>query len=604
MSVTAQRSTEQVAMLSRQAKTVVQSDYDAVEKWLIAFNAAIETRSATAIAALIEPDGYWRDVLAFTWSITPAQGAQQIAALLVEKQAATHARGFSVAQGRTPPRRVQRAGLNVIEAIFQFETEVGRGLGVVRLMADAPERAIQLMTSLMELKGFEERIDERRPIGSYRNFGGANWKELREAAQAYSDREPTVLVVGGGQAGLSLAATLGRIGVDTLVVDRLERVGDCWRKRYHALTLHNETRYNHLPYMPFPPSWPTYLPKDMVADWFEAYAWAMEINFWTSTELVRGSYDAKTQRWDAVVRRADGSERTLHPRHLVFANGLVGTPKIPDLPGLKEFAGEVLHTTEFTEGSRWRGKKALVIGSGTSGHDVAQDLHANGCSTTIVQRGSTMVLSIDPSAKLPYGIWQGVPLEDGDVLALTNTAPMIKRSLQAVTAKMLELDKALIEGLVARGFKFDAGEDNAGHQWKVRQRYGGYYLDAGCAQLIVDGEVGLLQHDQIERFVNGGALLKDGTVQPADLIVLATGFENQEVVVEKLLGKEVARKVGPIWGFAPDGEMNNMWRPTGQPGLWFVGGAFFNCRAYSRFVALQIKAIEEGLLHTGAATQE
>ena len=131
---------------------------------------------------------------------------------------------------------------------------------------------------------------------------------------------------------------------------------------------------------------------------------------------------------------------------------------------------------------------------------------------------------------------------------------------------------------------------------KVRTRYGGYYLDAGCAQLIIDGEVGLLQFDQIERFVAGGALLKDGSVKPADLVVLATGFVTQQVLVAKLLGDEVAKKVGPVWGIAPDGEMNNMWKRTAQEGLWFVGGSFANCRTYSRYLALQIKAIEEGIL--------
>ena len=195
------------------------------------------------------------------------------------------------------------------------------------------------MTGLHELKGFEEKIGKRRPTGEAfsRNFGGTNWKEQRIASQEYSDREPTVLIAGGGQAGLSLAATLGRIGVDSLVVDKFERVGDCWRQRYHSLALHNDTIYNHLPYMPFPPSWPTYLPKDMVADWFEAYAWAMEINFWTSTELVRGSYDEAAGRWNAVVRNANGTERTLHPKHLVFANGLVGFPHIraPRVEGLR-----------------------------------------------------------------------------------------------------------------------------------------------------------------------------------------------------------------------------------------------------------------------------
>jgi putative flavoprotein involved in K+ transport len=579
-------------------KPGMQSEEALVEQWLEQLDVALQSESRASAASLFAPESHWRDLLAFTWSITPYQGAENIAAAMVAKQGTAKARGFAIAAGRTPPRRIQRAGIEVIEGVFEFETAVGRGFGVVRLLAAEPSRAFQLMTGLHELKGFEEKIGKRRPTGAAfsRNFGGTNWREQRLAAQAYTDREPVVLIAGGGQAGLSLAATLGRIGVDALVVDRFERVGDCWRQRYHSLALHNDTSFNHLPYMPFPPSWPTYLPKDMVADWFEAYAWAMEINFWTSTELVSGSYDAAAGRWNAVVRNANGTERTLHPKHLVFANGLVGFPHIPQMPGLKDFKGEVMHTTEFTNGANWRGKKALVIGTGTSGHDVAQDLHANGCETTIVQRGSTMVLSIDPSAKLVYGVYNGVPLEDGDLFASTNTKPIVKKNLQLLTARMVENDKKTIDGLIARGFKFDAGEDGAGHQWKVRMRYGGYYLDAGCAKLIIDGEVGLLQFDQIERFVEGGALLKNGSVEPADLIVLATGFVPQEVVVTKLLGEAVAKKVGPVWGFGADGEMNNMWKRTAQEGLWFVGGSFANCRTYSRYVAVQIKAIEEGLL--------
>jgi putative flavoprotein involved in K+ transport len=580
-------------------ETVARSEKELVEQWLGELDVALQRESRSSVASLFAHDGHWRDLVAFTWSITPRHGAEEIAALMVAKQAAAKARAFAVAEGRTPPRRVQRAGVDVIEGIFRFETALGRGYGVVRLSAKQPSKAFQLMTGLHELKGFEEKIGKRRPTGEAysRNFGGTNWKDQRIAAQAYDDREPTVLVVGGGQAGLSIAATLGRIGVDTLVVDRLERVGDCWRTRYHSLALHNSTEVNHLLYMPFPASWPKYLPKDMLADWFEAYAWAMEINFWTSTELARASYDEPSGTWNAVVRNTrNGTERTLRPRHLVFANGLVGAPHVPELPGLRDFAGDVMHTAEFTNGANWRGKKALVIGTGTSGHDVAQDLHANGVETTIVQRGSTMVLSIDPSAKLVYGIYEGIPIEDGDLFASTNTKPIVKKNLQLLTARMVELDRKTIDGLIARGFKFDDGEDGAGHQWKVRTRYGGYYLDAGCSQLIIDGEIGLLQYDRIERFVAGGALLEDGSVRPADLIVLATGFLSPEVVVAQLLGDDIAKKIGPVWGFDADGEMSNMWKRTPQEGLWFVGGSFANCRTYSRYVAIHIKAIEEGLI--------
>lgn len=544
-------------------------------------------------------DSHWRDLFGFTWSITPCEGPAAIAALMMSAQPATKARDFVIAAERTPPRVMLRAGAEVFEGIFRYETAVGRGFGVVRLPVSDPTRAFQLMTNLHELKGFEEKIGERRPTGAAysRNFGGTNWKDQRIASERYIDREPTVLVVGGGQAGLTVAATLGHLSVDTLVIDRLARVGDCWRTRYHSLALHNPTDFNHLPYMPFPPNWPVYLPKDMLADWFEAYVMAMEINFWTSTELARGSYDDAAGRWSVVVRNTtDGRERTLRPKHLVFANGLVGEPSIPDLPGLRDFKGDLMHTSAFSNGAHWRGRKALVLGTGSSGHDIAQDLHANGVQTTLIQRGPSMVLSINPSAKLTYAVYDGVPLDDGDLLVAINTLPVLKRILKTMTARMVEFDRKLIDGLIARGFKWYDGDDHLGHNMLIRTRYGGYNLDGGCSELIVQGEVGLLQFERIERFAPGGALLKDGSLVPADLLVLGTGFEPQQAVVKNLLGESIAEKIGPVWGLGPDGEMNNMWKRTPQEGLWFAGGSFSNCRIFSRFVALQIKAIEEGLV--------
>jgi Flavin-binding monooxygenase-like len=583
-------------------KNAVQSERALVEQWLDKLNVALHSGSTASAAALFAADSHWRDVLAFTWSLTPSEGPEAIATLIVAKQATTKARGFAIAEGRKPPRQVTRTGLDLIEGIFQYETEIGRGFGVVRLMSSDPTKAFQLLTNLDELKGHEEKIGKRRPTGAAysRNFGGTNWKDQRLASERYDDREPTALVVGGGQAGITVAAALNHLGVDTLVIDRLPRVGDCWRTRYHSLALHNPIEFNHLPYMPFPPNWPTYVPKDMLADWFEAYVMAMEINFWTSTELKSASYDehdGATGRWTAVLRNpADGSERTVRPKHLLFANGLVGAPNIPDLPGLKDFKGDLMHTAAFSNGANWRGKKALVLGTGSSGHDVAQDLHANGVDTTLIQRGATMVLSIHPSAKLTYGVYDSVSLDDGDLFVTANTLPVLKRNLKTITARMVDLDRKLIDALLARGFKWHDGEDHLGHNMMIRTRYGGYNLDAGCSELIVKGEVGLLQYEDIERFAPGGALLKDGTLKPADLIVLGTGFVEQAVVVKQLLGVAMAQKIGPVWGLGPDGEMNNMWKRTAQKGLWFVGGSFANCRIYSRVVALQIKAVEEGLL--------
>ena len=581
------------------ADSAVAHEASLVQQWLGSLETALRDGNKSAIAKLFVADSHWRDLLAFTWDLTPQLGMDQIAAAMVNAQPVVKAHDFVIAENRTPPRRTRRHGIDVIEAIFDFETTVGRGNGVIRLLADQPAKAWVLLTALDSLKGFEEKTGRLQPKGEpySRDFGGGNWLDQRTKHQAYLDRDPVVLVVGGGQAGLSIAARLGQLDIDTLVVDKHERIGDNWRKRYHSLALHNQIQVNHLPYMPFPPTWPKYIPKDMLANWFEAYAWAMQLNFWSGTEFTGGTYDDAAKRWQVVVRRADGSERTLTPRHVIFANGVSGLPRMPALPGLENFAGQVMHSHSFTNGAAWRGKKALVLGTGNSAHDVAQDLHSHGVATSIIQRGSTTVVSVDPSAKLNYALYDEIPcLEDGDLIATASTYPLIVKGYQLAVEKMEQLDKDLIAGLIARGFKYDLGEDKTGHQMKYRRRGGGYYLDVGCAGLIIKGDVGLLQFDQIKRFEAEGARLKDGTLQKADLLVLATGYHTQRELVRRLLGDAIAERVGEIWGFGADGEMANMWKRTPQQGLWFMAGSLAQCRIYSKYLALQIKALEEGLI--------
>lgn len=580
---------------------------ETVTAWLSAFEQAISSGDEAQVAALFDEEGHWRDVLAFTWHLTPYVGAKRIAKGLTTRQPAVRAQGFELSTTRSPPQLVKRVGRECIEAIFCFETAIGRGEGVLRLVsaadggAAAGHKAWVISTSLEELKGFEEKVGDRRPSGAAysRNFGGDNWEDVRRKAQLYEDHDPTVLVVGGAQAGLSVAAQLNQVGVDTLVVEKWPRIGDSWRKRYHSLALHNSIHVNNLPYLPFPPTWPEYVPKDMLGLWFEFYAQVMEINHWTNTEFSKGTWDAAEKRWTAVLKRADGSERIIRPRHIVFANGTSSYPMIPAIPGLDDFKGEVLHSEGFDSGEPFAGKKAIIIGTGSSANDIALDLHSFGCDTTIVQRGSTTVVSISPSAKLNYALYdEDRSVAECDLIGAAATPPLIIDAYKLGVKRMAELDKDLIEGLKGIGFKYDFGEDDTGHQMKYRRRGGGYNLDAGSSELMIKGEISLLQNDRIERYCAEGALLKDGTIVPADVIVLGTGYYPQRELVRRALGEEMAARIGPIWGEDKDGELANMFKRTPQEGAWFIAGSLTQARVYSKYMALQIKGIEEGLVDT------
>jgi cation diffusion facilitator CzcD-associated flavoprotein CzcO len=580
------------------------------QAWLDEFERALGKSDRAALNQLFLADSFWRDVLALSWNLQTLAGRDTVAQALTALAPNAKPSNFKIAPNRAAPRWVTRAGTNNIEAIFNFETAQGRGSGIVRLVPDTADgdrlKAWTLLTALDELKGFEEQLGTSRPRGQAysRDFRGPNWLDLRNASRDYSNRDPTVLVVGGGQAGLAIAARLKQLQVDTLIVDREARVGDNWRKRYHALTLHNQVQVNHLPYMSFPPSWPTYIPKDKLANWFEAYVDAMELNFWTGTEFEGGAYDEAKGHWTVTLRRADGSKRTMHPRHVVMGTGVSGIANVPDIPTLDRFKGTLLHSSRYEDGENWQGKRAIVIGTGNSGHDIAQDLYSSGAAVTLVQRSPTLVTNIEPSAQLAYATYNEGTLEDNDLIATSMPTPLAKKTHVMLTEQSKELDKELLDGLRRVGFKLDFGEAGTGWQFKYLTRGGGYYFNVGCSNLIVEGAIKLKQFEDIDSFTAEGVRMKDGTAIDADLIVLSTGYKPQEYLVRRLFGDRVADRVGPVWGFGDGFELRNMYARTGQPGLWFIAGSLAQCRINSKFLALQIKAIEEGIMPRTATANE
>jgi putative flavoprotein involved in K+ transport len=246
-------------------------------RWLAEFAAALEQRDPDVIGALFLPDGWWRDLLAFTWDLRTFHGAGVVAGALAEMLDGTRPTGFLLTEGKEPAMVEVDENTKWVQAFFDFETALARGSGFFRLMPTGddqdPWKAWTVLTTMEALKGFEEQLGPRREKGVSHGEqrDRQSWVERREAEREFTDSEPQVVVVGAGQGGLTVAARLGQLGVDTLVVERNLRVGDNWRNRYRSLVLHDPVWYDHMPYLPFPAHWPVFTPKDKLAGWFETY---------------------------------------------------------------------------------------------------------------------------------------------------------------------------------------------------------------------------------------------------------------------------------------------------------------------------------------------
>ena len=566
----------------------------AVSDWLARFAAALKKGDAAGAAALFADDGYWRDLVSFTWNIVTLEGRAAIADMLTARLGDVRPDGF-VAGDR--------------EGWFTFETARGRGTGHVRLK-DA--KASTLFTALMELKGFEELKGATRESGVQHGAiqNRITWTDRRQADanELGYGRQPYVLVIGGGQGGIGLGARLKRLGVPALIVDRNPRPGDAWRNRYKSLCLHDPVWYDHLPYLPFPDHWPIYTPKDKMGDWLESYVKIMELDYWSSTTCKGASWDDARQEWTVVVER-DGKPVTMTPKHIVLATGMSGFPEIPRFPGADLFKGTQHHSSRHTGGEGWAGKRCVVVGSNNSAHDIAADLWEHGADVTLLQRSPTLVMRAETLAKnralySEAALAAGITTDIADLTTASMPYGALPQVMRPVVEQIRREDADFYARLTAAGFKLTFGEDDTGIGPMYLRRGSGYYIDVGASELIADGRIKLKSGVEVARLTADSVVLNDGSELKADLVVYATGYGSMNQWAGELISPEVADKVGRCWGLGSDtakdpgpweGELRNMWKPTAQENLWFHGGNLMQSRLYSRFLALQLKARLEGL---------
>jgi putative flavoprotein involved in K+ transport len=575
-----------------------------VSEWLANFSAALDRLDFDGAVRLFADESYWRDLVSFTWNIKTAEGKEEIKAMLEA----------TVPAAKPGPWRIEGdAALDngVISSWFFFETTVARGKGHLRLIDG---KCLTLLTTMVELKGFEEKKGAVRPKGvqhgAYSNR--QNWLERRneEAATLGVSAQPYCLIIGGGQGGIALGARLKQLEVPTIIIEKNDRPGDSWRKRYKSLCLHDPVWYDHMPYLPFPDHWPIFCPKDKLGDWLEMYTKVMELNFWHSTECQGAVYDEASREWVVTVNRA-GETVVLRPKQLVLATGMSGVPNIPEVPGAKTFKGRQHHSSKHTSGEEFRGQTCIVVGAGNSAHDICADLWEHGADVTMIQRSSTNVVRSDILMEMGLGslyseaaVKGGITTDVADLIFASIPYKMLPTFHIPLYQEITKLDREFYDRLTKAGFLLDFGEDGSGLFVKYLRRGSGYYIDVGASQLIAEGKIKLKSGIGIQRLKEHSVVMTDGSELPADLIVYATGYGSMNGWAAKIISQEVANKVGKCWGLGSgtakdpgpwEGELRNMWKPTQQTALWFHGGNLHQSRHYSQFLALQIKARKEGV---------
>ncbi|KAF7329012.1 Pyr-redox-2 domain-containing protein [Mycena venus] len=550
----------------------------------------------------LAPDCCLRDLLVFSPTLRMLEGRDRVVRHL---QAAPRIfYGFRIL-GQIAFKIVTDA-LHLIQGRMHFEDDDATYTAIFTLSSsgNSPWRCWALLTVLNELK---KSTIPPNVLGRGAEFD--------------------TVIIGAGQAGLATAAQLHQLGLNVCIIERNSRVGDPWRNRYESLQFNTPKDFSHLPYFPFPDDWPMFPSATLVADHLEKYPQILGLDVRTSTETTRAVYDGANKTWTVQLQHSDGSKCTLNSSHLVIATGvdILGgqKPKIPQLPGLTNFRGTIFHSTAVRDAHQWMGKRVVVFGAGCSGHDICMALAKTGAAeVTMVQRSPTAVISREVLLKLFPDLYTGEnkpPINVADEFYLALPTPISKILRSAMMGKLAPLDAQVIPSVplyLAYGMVdieiYTADSESvvfSSHPgnlillkglpsdvvrsiflWMLHlliRRAGGYYIDQGCSGLIANGSIKLRQYNSIEALVPNGIIFTDGQKLAADTIIFATGFEADSKPAA-FLDESVYNETGKIGGIDDEGETIGLWCPSGHDDLWFAGGDLFNCRFYSRLLALQI----------------
>jgi cation diffusion facilitator CzcD-associated flavoprotein CzcO len=343
---------------------------------------------------------------------------------------------------------------------------------------------------------------------------------------------PDAVIVGAGPAGLACAATMRAAGLEAAVLEKTAEVGAVWRRHYDRLHLHTDRNHSGLPGMAMPSSYPAYPSRAQMVAYLENYAGRFEIN------PVFGAKVSRIKREGPQCRVEFAEERLAAPI-VVIATGIADAPYRPVWPGMDGFSGEIVHSCDYRNPAPYHGHRVLVVGFGNSGGEIALDLATAGVSVALAVRSPVQIIPRD---------LLGFPILSWAILYRRLPA----RFVDTINTPVLRLALGNFEKLglrrAAKGPRRMVEEDG-----RVP------LIDVGTLAKIRDGAIAV--RGGIDRFVAGGIVFTDGTIEQFDAVILATGFRPD-------LGPLIPDVEGVL---DRHGMPLVTGGPTAGPGLYFCG---------------------------------
>jgi len=370
-------------------------------------------------------------------------------------------------------------------------------------------------------------------------------------------REFPVIVVGGGASGLSAAAALSQMGIDAVVLEQDPELGGTWARRYDRLHLHTVRQFSGLAHFPISRRYPAYLSRDDVVEYLREYARHFGLRVVTCATVRRiRPRGASSERW--TVEAVDGD--VWHARVVVIATGQYRQPILPPWPGRESYEGRIAHSAAYTNATPYIGQRVLVVGAGNSGAEIATDLSDHGAASVAISvRTAPPIVPRDPF---------GMPVQRTSILLSALPATIANR-LGKLTAR-------IVLGDLTR-YGMPKGEFAPYTTKRIP------LIDVGFVEALKRGRVQV--RPALVRLTQTDAVFADGTSEPFDAIIAATGFTTGLESLVDIPGVLDER----------DEPRGTSGEPTAQPGLYFIGfthslrGHLFEANRASRRLARNVR---------------